>query len=95
LIEQQRGLCYLTGRPLLQTDCSVDHVIPLSKGGTHDFDNLKLCVKNANYLKADLTIDEMVPLCQRVVDTLGNPIVKPRRDLAAEIQDLIENGVEL
>jgi len=35
------GICYLCGNPIKPDDCHYDHVIPLSKGGSHTTDNLR------------------------------------------------------
>lgn len=37
---------------------SIDHVIPLSRGGTHTADNLAACCVSCNYDKADRFLHE-------------------------------------
>ena len=34
---------------------SIDHIIPLSKGGTHTWDNVQLLCRRCNYMKSDKT----------------------------------------
>jgi len=38
---QSEGICYLCGEVLDSSNVHFDHVVPLSRGGTHTMDNLK------------------------------------------------------
>lgn len=42
LFERDNGLCGICGLLVTQTDWSVDHVVPLSKGGEHSYANTQL-----------------------------------------------------
>ena len=64
LYSKDRGICYLCGKPCDWKDMdsegnahnnypSIDHVIPLSKGGTHTWDNIKLAHRGCNTAKRD------------------------------------------
>lgn len=67
LFKRDGGICYLCGRmcewddgaerdgTFIAGDCypSVDHVIPVSKGGTHTWDNIKLAHRSCNLAKRD------------------------------------------
>ena len=62
--------CYLTGKriDLNQTNTyNFDHIIPASKGGTNDLDNLGLCIPSANYAKGDLSLEELYSLCESIL----------------------------
>lgn len=62
-----RGVCYLCGKPCDWEDkqerdgtiiCgdkypSIDHIVPLSRGGKHSWDNVALACRRCNYLKSD------------------------------------------
>ena len=37
---------------------SVDHIVPLARGGTNDITNLVLCCRNCNIAKANMTVDQ-------------------------------------
>jgi len=54
LFESQHGLCAVTNNPLILGDtASLDHIIPLSKGGTHDIVNLRFVHLWINVMKMD------------------------------------------
>lgn len=62
--------CYLTGKriDLNKTDTyNFDHIIPSSKGGTNDLDNLGLCTPAANYAKGNLSLEELYKLCESIL----------------------------
>ncbi len=63
--------CYLTGKriDLNKTNTyNFDHIIPASKGGTNDLDNLALCTPSANYAKGDLSLNELYKLCEDILE---------------------------
>ena len=63
-------VCYLTGTPIdieKPNTYHLDHIIPTSKGGTNDLNNLGLCLKEANYAKGELSIDELYQLCENIL----------------------------
>ena len=67
LFKRDRGICYLCGKPCDWTDGeerdgtfiagshypSIDHIVPVSKGGTHTWDNIKLACRQCNWEKRD------------------------------------------
>jgi len=66
--------CYLTGRKidLLQSKTyHCDHIVPVSKGGGCDINNLGLTCKEANMAKADLLLEEFIKLCKDVLEHNG------------------------
>jgi 5-methylcytosine-specific restriction endonuclease McrA len=66
--------CYITGVEIDIYDTSsyhFDHIIPRSKGGTNDIDNLGICTKEANQCKHNLTPDELVEFCKKVLKNKG------------------------
>jgi hypothetical protein len=71
LMERDNNTCYLCGNEVDINDYCVDkegtfiagnnypsieHVIPLSKGGTHTWDNVKLACRHCNSIKSDKII---------------------------------------
>lgn len=67
IAKRQRLICPLSGRKLNRSTISLDHKMPLSKGGTHNLDNLQFVHVNVNYAKNSLTDDEFLLLCEDVV----------------------------
>ena len=70
--------CYLTGTPidLEKDDYCFDHIIPVSKGGTNDLSNLGITIPIANYSKSDLTVEEYLELCKKVLEHHGYTVNK-------------------
>ncbi|RKZ55156.1 MAG: hypothetical protein DRR08_25110, partial [Candidatus Parabeggiatoa sp. nov. 2] len=53
LLFNQGGKCFYCDAFLDINEASIDHVIPQSKGGSNDIDNLVVCCKYANQAFAD------------------------------------------
>lgn len=64
---KQRGACPLTGRKLTRETAHLDHVKPLSKGGSKHLSNLRWLHADVNKAKAALTDKEFIQLCKEVV----------------------------
>lgn len=68
LIERDKNICYLCGRPCDISDKdgykvgnsypTVDHVIPISKGGTDTWDNVRLAHHICNSYKSDKAVTD-------------------------------------
>lgn len=56
-LKEERGYCYICGSNIGLT---IDHVIPISKGGSNDKSNLRLACEYCNSFKADKTIQEFI-----------------------------------
>lgn len=71
--------CYLCGREL-GSDRVIDHVLPLSRGGSSDVSNLRWAHKLCNILKGPLTPGEFVVLAAQIIAHLvaGPRTVAPR-----------------
>jgi len=48
VIERDRGQCYLCGRKVTTATASMDHVVPLSRGGAHALSNVRLAHRRCN-----------------------------------------------
>lgn len=71
LYKRDKGICYICGNKCDYEDYtyrgntfiagnyypSIDHVIPISKGGTDDWNNLKLAHRLCNSIKSDKELD--------------------------------------
>jgi 5-methylcytosine-specific restriction endonuclease McrA len=63
LLDTQGFRCALSGRPLTPSNCSLDHIIPLSRGGAHTLDNVQIVRDEVNRAKGQMTDDELFGLC--------------------------------
>jgi len=67
LIEQQGYRCALTGRELTPDTAFVDHVTPVSRGGSNVIENLQVVHADVNEAKGTMTQEEFIQLCRDVV----------------------------
>jgi 5-methylcytosine-specific restriction endonuclease McrA len=67
LWHRQKGKCALSGLRLNRDNSNLDHIIPVSKGGLAEIDNLRWLHKDVNHAKNDLSDAEFVGLCRAVV----------------------------
>jgi 5-methylcytosine-specific restriction endonuclease McrA len=53
--------CYICSKLLKfkERGATFDHVVPLSRGGFSDFNNLRLCCTDCNNRKGDLLLEEL------------------------------------
>lgn len=58
--EKYNGRCVICGKPIKQNDYTIDHIIPISCGGTNAFENLQLSCKCCNQMKQDFSMDEAI-----------------------------------
>ena len=56
--KRDRGICYLCGR-LIEQDVHYDHVVPLSQGGAHSEDNLRVTHARCNLIKGKKLVEEL------------------------------------
>lgn len=78
-IVEDNPVCYLTGQPIDIYDgkqYAFDHKIPVSKGGDNSLANLGLCLIKANMSKTDMTLEEYLTLCQKVLTHHGYKVTK-------------------
>lgn len=71
--------CYLTGEPIdlsNSSQYSFDHKVPRSRGGDNSLSNLGICLWEANRSKNDMTIDEYISLCKKVLEHNGYDVSK-------------------
>jgi len=71
LLKRQRMLCGLTGRRLNRDNISLDHIIPLSKGGSNEPSNLRFVHIDANTFKMDMDDSDLLILAKDIVNRLG------------------------
>lgn len=70
--------CYITGDIINLEDTNsyeLDHIIPYSKGGKCDLENMGLTIKYANRAKSDLYLEELIELCKKILNNNGYKII--------------------
>lgn len=60
LLERDGNKCFYTGKEMSFEEASIEHLIPLSKGGKNNLDNLVLCLKEENAKMANLPLVEKI-----------------------------------
>jgi 5-methylcytosine-specific restriction endonuclease McrA len=58
IIERFGTVCYLCGNNVEPDDIHIDHVHPLSKGGSHTIDNLRVACSRCNTRKGSLMLSD-------------------------------------
>ena len=53
LFEKDGGTCGICGQKVEMSNASIDHIIPVSKGGTHTWDNVQLAHYKCNIIKSN------------------------------------------
>lgn len=77
---EETPFCYLTGDKLDLNNLggiSLDHKIPVSRGGDNSIKNLGLCSVLTNRSKTDMTHDEYIQHCLKVVKHHGYIVQAP------------------
>lgn len=67
-LKSQPLVCHYTGTTLLENDLSVDHKIPLERGGNNELTNLCVCTKQMNTTKGTMTDLEFASLLKFLVN---------------------------
>ncbi|WP_278620265.1 HNH endonuclease [Ectopseudomonas oleovorans] len=98
---QTGGRCEYCDRDLLASfndydSWQIDHVMPSSKGGKHEYENMAVCCKTCNFLKRDYlpsgeTRDERVADARRHVQALR--VVREAE--LARVRALVQGQLEM
>lgn len=77
LAKRQKCKCALSGIKLTNNNISIDHIHPLSKQGGNNIENLQLVEKRLNYMKYTMTKEELIDLCNLIIEynTKPQPVV--------------------
>ena len=69
MLKEQGYKCALSDRELKPTNTTLDHTVPLCRGGHHVKSNTQLLDVEVNRAKGSLTDEEFIALCRDVVET--------------------------
>ena len=71
-------ICYLSGEKinLYEDDYNLDHIIPSSRCGKNSLDNLGILHKIVNMMKSDLTPEELIDWCIKILKYNGYEVEK-------------------
>jgi len=58
IYDRDRGVCQYTRKKLTRSNCSIDHIVPKSRGGKDTWENMVLCDKEVNNKKGSKLPDE-------------------------------------
>lgn len=72
--------CYLTGEPIDLNDSQsyhLDHIVPVTKGGKNTLKNMGLLKSDINKMKSDLTVEELLDNCVKILRHNGFSVIEP------------------
>jgi len=71
ILERQKYKCPYTGQVLIPgKNTSLDHIVPKSKGGSNDIDNLECVIKIVNTMKHNQSHEEFIKIMQDILGYL-------------------------
>jgi hypothetical protein len=96
LLFNQGGKCFYCDAVLDINEATVDHVIPQSKGGSNDLDNLVVCCKYANHAFRDYSPKHKMTVIKELccLSTVCKKIF-PREEQISESKDLEQAQIEI
>jgi 5-methylcytosine-specific restriction endonuclease McrA len=73
IAKRQKLICPLSGRKLDNSSISIDHILPVSKGGNSSLENLRFVHVDVNFAKRALLDNDFIKLCHDIARTQKNP----------------------
>lgn len=67
IYDRNHGRCAICGRYVPFMDFTVDHIIPISKGGTNNMNNLQCACKTCNLIKQDILPDDLMDKLSEII----------------------------
>ena len=72
--------CFFSGQTLQREQASLDHVVPIVKGGKHEEENIELVHTIINRMKGSMTAEEFVEWCVKVAVHSGGCTLPNRQN---------------
>ena len=88
---RSNGVCPICGKQMSKYVYTVDHIIPLSRGGTNEITNLRAVHKDCNRFKGNFLDDEFMNLTSTVA--CNNIVNNPNSELTAMVLRSFIRGV--
>lgn len=94
LYMEQKGICCYCGQYVTLSEATIDHIIPLCKGGRNEKSNFQCTCKKCNQLKASWNEDDFlnqITLIAKNKKMLTTPVEQPefvRKIASCEVSDL-------
>jgi hypothetical protein len=66
IAKAQKMRCPFTGEKLTSLNASLDHIVPISKGGTNDPSNIRLVIKWVNLMRLNYSDEEFIEICHKI-----------------------------
>lgn len=77
LFHSQNDKCAISGvRMTLGMNCELDHIVPVSRGGSHDAENLQWVLMVCNRMKDNLLEHELLDMIEQIHYTMKNKCLK-------------------
>lgn len=71
--------CYLSGKEInmsIDKDFQFDHIIPASKGGSNELENLGILDREVNIMKQDMLVEDLLRKCKTILEYNGYKVDK-------------------
>ena len=89
--KKDNGVCQICGKPLDVDDFTVDHIVPLNRGGINEMNNYRCVCHRCNQWKSDSLDEELIKMLE---DVGSNYLYKhPHSDMATKFVRMMVRGV--
>lgn len=94
IYKKSGGICPICGGKLSQYNYTIDHIVPLSRGGTNDAKNLRAVHKECNRLKGSFTDNELLNVVNKVAcNNLVNNSMKNKMMINSSVNSSVNSAV--
>lgn len=92
MLESKKPICYLCHKELPSSEISIDHVKPISHGGTNDPENLDFSCKECNSLKRSQTLETFKPFQEKLLsaDKKEQELLNENKSIQNSCQEMEE-----